>query len=150
MAGAPLTCVHAPVPIVAVLAAIVAVGVQIICAGPAIAVVGLSKIRTCTSSVDGVQLLKLIVHLKIYVPTERPVTVVFGKPAFVITGVVGPLTIVHCPLPIEAALPANVTDVARQRSWSGPALAVVGPAEMVTFTFDELMHAPLLIVQEKT
>jgi hypothetical protein len=62
MVPAPLTSVHVPVPIVAVLPANVAVVPQTVCGGPAAAVVGAATPVIVTVDVDGVQGAFAIVH----------------------------------------------------------------------------------------
>ena len=58
----PLTCVHTPVPMTAVLAAMVAEEAQMTWSLPAAAMEGLANTLMRTISVLGVQLLKVTVH----------------------------------------------------------------------------------------
>jgi hypothetical protein len=51
-----------------------------------------------------------IVHLKLYVPADNPVTVDVGLEVFVIVGVLGPVTKDHTPRPIVGVLAASVID----------------------------------------
>ena len=57
-------------------------------------------------------------------PTTIPVTVVVGDVGVVITGVFGPLNLVHKPVPITGVLPASVT-VVPHLVWAGPASEIV-------------------------
>ena len=77
--------------------------------------VGLALTVTCTSDVLGVQLVRLIVHLKVYVPVINPVTAVVGEEGVVIEGVFGPLINDQSPVPVNGVLPDSVVEVARQR-----------------------------------
>jgi hypothetical protein len=54
----------------------------------------------------------VIVQLKTYTPGIRLVTVDIGEPGVVMTGMFGPLTTAHTPVPITAVLPASVILVA--------------------------------------
>ena len=54
-------------------------------------------------------------------PTTIPVTVVVGEPGVVMMGVLGPLTLVHKPVPTAGELPASVTEVPH-RVCGGPAI----------------------------
>jgi hypothetical protein len=146
----PLTCDQAPVPIVGALPAIVTELAQMVCAGPATAVVGRSSIVMVTLFELGVQLLKLIVQVKTYTPGIKPVTVVLGAEGVVIVGVLGPLTKLQLPVPVVGVLPASVAVVAWQRFCAGPAMAVLGPLTIVTVTSAKLAQAPFVIVHLKT
>jgi len=81
-----------------------------------------------TSSVDAVQGLLEIVHLKVYVCPATPLK--FVVELFVLAkDPPVPDTILHKPVPIEGVLAASVTVVNPQVAvpvWSGPAFAVVG------------------------
>ena len=99
-----------------------------------------------TLLVLGKQLLKLMVHVKTYTPGIKPVTVVEGRAGSVIVGVLGPLSNVHAPVPINGVLPARVVEAAAHRFCAAPADAVVGPAWLVIVTSESLLQVPLLIV----
>jgi hypothetical protein len=148
-AGLPLTCDQRPVPMVGVLPLMVTTDEQITWLLPAMAVDGLSRTVICTSSVLGEQLLKLIVHLKVYMPTAKPVTVVFAWVGLVMVAA-GPPTCVHCPVPVPGTLLLRVAEVARQISWSGPALESDGPDEILMVTLELLVQPLLLMVQVNT
>ena len=57
----------------------------------------------------------VIVHLKTYVPPVIPVTFVVGEEAVVNVGVLGPLTLLHAPVPVIGVLAAIVAVVTVQR-----------------------------------
>ena len=103
----PLTILHAPVPVVGVLAVTVAlVTLHRFWSDPAAAVVGKGEIIIITSSVLALHAPLPIVHLKlVVVPTVIPVTVVLGLVGVVIVQV--PVTILHVPVPVVAVLPVN-------------------------------------------
>lgn len=72
--------------------------------------VGGSVIVIVTSSVEGAQKPLLIVHLNVAdVPTTNPVTPLLGNVGSVTVAV--PDTTLHKPVPVVAALPANVAVV---------------------------------------
>jgi hypothetical protein len=146
----PLTTLHAPVPTVAVLPASVNVLVlQLAWSVPALAVVGGTLLFvSTTSSVDGIQGLFEIVHLKVaLVPAGTPVTPEVGEDGVVIVAV--PLTTLHAPVPTVAVLPASVNELVLHFTWSAPALAVVGDALLVRITSSVDMQAPFVIVHLK-
>lgn len=103
----PLTTLHAPMPVVGVLAVIVAVvTLHTDWSAPAEDAVGGAAISNCTSSILTVHPPLLIVHLNVTVlPTVNPVTVVVGEFAVVIVHV--PLNTLHKPVPLVAVLPVN-------------------------------------------
>lgn len=107
----PLTCVQAPVPVVAVFAAMVAepLVAQMFWSGPALATVGGAFTVMMTSSEEAVQGLFAAVQRKVRAPAVlRPEIVVVGDEALVIVAAV-PLTCVHVPEPVVMVLPAIVT-----------------------------------------
>ena len=57
-----------------------------------------------------------------------------------------PLITDHSPVPLTGALPVSVAEVARHRSWSGPAFAGVAPATMVIVSSEKLTQLELVIV----
>ena len=103
-----------------------------------------------TLLVVGVQFPKLIVHRKVYTPGIKPVTEVVGELGVVMTGVFGPVTIVHNPVPITGVLPERFVLVARHNDWGGPADDAVGPDIIVMVPSEKLTQAPLVIVQRNT
>jgi hypothetical protein len=104
----PLTTLHTPIPTIGVLPARVKLPLpQLVWSVPALAVVGVALFVSTTSSVDGVQGLFEIVHLKVaLVPAGTPVTPEAGEDGVVIVAV--PLTTLHAPVPTVAVLPASV------------------------------------------
>jgi hypothetical protein len=124
----PLTSVHAPVPIVGVLAVIVKLPLlQFVLSIPAFEVVGLRLNVISTSSVD-VQGALVIVHLKAYAVPAVPLNIVVGLDAETKLPP-APLIILHAPVPRAGVLAASVTLVNPQvaaPAWSVPALEVVG------------------------
>ena len=67
----------------------------------------------------------------------------------VVTEPPAPLMMLQAPVPTVGVFAAKVTDVPHT-VWSGPALAVVGPADMVITTSSvEAVQGELLIVQRK-
>ena len=107
----PLTTLHDPVPVVAVLPAMVAVlTLHKSWSAPAFAVVGVAATFIMISSVEFVQAPLLIVHLNVALaPTVKPVNVVVGEEAVVIVAV--PDTTLHVPVPVVGVLPAIVAVV---------------------------------------
>jgi hypothetical protein len=102
----PETIVHAPVPTVAVLAAIVnSATSQCDWAGPAAAVVGVAELVSTTSS-DVIQVPLVMVHLSVAVLPAATVTAEVGLVGVAIVAV--PETSVHNPVPGVGALPARV------------------------------------------
>src|ERR1700739_3500317 len=112
MAGVfgPLTKLHAPVPIVGVLAAIVAepVATQMFCLGPAFEIVALSYTVIITLSLFAGQTLFVIVHANTYTPGTRLCIVVEGEVLLVNEEPAGPLMYDHVPVPTEGVFPASV------------------------------------------
>jgi len=107
----PAITVHAPMPVVIVLPANVAVVAQTLWSGPARAVVGAAVRVIVTSSNDGVQDPLVLVQRNVFAPTARFVTPLVGE-AGVVT-VAPPAITVHAPVPVEIVLPANVAVVAQ-------------------------------------
>jgi hypothetical protein len=142
--AAPVTTVHAPVPLVGVLPASVAVAAHTDWSGPAADAVKPPLTVMTTSSVDEVHDPLAIVHLNVFAPTPNPVTPDVALPGVVIVAV--PDTTVHVPVPLVAVLPASVA-VEAQTVWSGPAAAVVGAADLVitTSSVDGVHPAPLIV-----
>jgi len=149
LAGAPESCVHDPVPTTGVFAAMLVLVPQSVWFGPALAVVGVALIVTCTLSDVAGQTLLLIVQLNIYTPGVSPVTVVLYWPGLEIEAGV-PLTCAHCPVPMDGLLPARVIDETLHNAMSVPALAALGPGETVTVTFEVLEQPLLVTVHENT
>ena len=104
----PAVTVHAPVPIVGVLAASVAVAEQIVWSGPAVEVVGNGSTFIVIVSVLAAQVPLLIDHTKVFTPVVRPVTPLVGD-AGVVTSPV-PVITVHAPMPVVGILAASVDD----------------------------------------
>ena len=103
----PLTTLHVPTPLVAVLPDKVPVVVlHRFWSVPALAAVAGVAIVIVTSSVLDVHAPLLIVQRNtVVLPTVIPVTVVVGLVAVVIVHV--PLTTLHAPVPLTAVLPVN-------------------------------------------
>lgn len=123
----PETNDHAPVPTVAVLAVISVLGllIQTVCEVPAFDAVGILFTVIATVEDDDVQGALVIVHLKIFVPIARPVTVVPGESEFVIIPV--PETNVQAPVPTAGKFPFKVVvGEDTQSVWFDPAFAIVG------------------------
>ena len=123
---------QAPVPTVAALAARVTdVNPQVaelVWSVPAFEVVGFWLKVITTSSVDAVHGLFDIVHRNVYEEPAVPLKVDVALEDVVIVPPV-PLTMLQAPVPIDAALPASVTDVnphVAELVWSVPAFEVVG------------------------
>lgn len=89
-----------------------------------------------------------MVHLKMYVPRMRPVTVVTGDDGVVITARLGPMVWVQVPVPVPGVFPAIVVLVwLPQNDWFGPALAVVGRGWLTMVTWSVLgVHGAFAIV----
>ena len=107
----PLTWVQVPVPVAAVLPAMVALPpvAQIVWSGPALAVVGGAFTVMITSSVEAEQGLLVAVQRKVRAPAVvRPVMVVVGEDALVMVAAVPP-TWLHEPVPVVIVLAARVT-----------------------------------------
>jgi hypothetical protein len=144
MVAVPVTTVHAPVPLVGVLPARVAVAAHTVWSAPALDAVSPPLTVMITSSVDEVQPALAIVHLKVFAPTPNPVNPEVGLDGVVIVAV--PDIKVQVPVPVVAVLPARVA-VDAHTVWSGPALDVVGVADLVmtTSSVDAVHPAPLIV-----
>lgn len=131
----PETTLQTPVPTAGVLAASRALALlQMVCAPPAFAVLGIPATVTVTSSNAGAQGALLTVHRKVYgLPaTLRPVMVVVLRLAFVMEAAPPP-TLVHEPVPVVGATAAIVAvPVVAHTTWSAPAL--IGPGAPLTCT----------------
>ena len=146
----PDTTLHAPMPVVTVLAVkVVVVILHRFWLAPATEVVGGAAIVIITSSVDAPQAGLLMDHLKVtLLPAVKPVTVLVGEVGVVI--VAAPDTTVHCPVPVLAVLPAKVVLVTLHRFWSDPALAMVaGAAILITIVSVDVAHGLLLMVHTR-
>ena len=75
-----------------------------------------------------------------YNPSVNPLTAVVFEFGVAIVPPVGPLTLVHVPVPEVIALPFRVIEFPadKQISWSNPALGVVGKALFVTFIVSDV------------
>jgi hypothetical protein len=150
MVATPVTTVHKPEPITAVLPASVAVvELQIVWSTPAAAIVGAVATVIVTSSEELAQEPLDIVQRRVTeVPTTSPLTPEVGEAGVVI--VATPATTVQRPVPTTGALPASVVIVELQIPWSGPAAAAVGKASTLIITSSkEDTQAPEEIVQRK-
>ena len=113
----PLSWVQLPAPTLGVLAAMVALPglAQMVCGGPALAVVGTPLTLAFISLVLAVHPPLLIVQRNTYVPTMvSPFTTDVGEEAVTIDAADGPLTWLHAPVPTPGVLAAMVmvpTDV---------------------------------------
>jgi hypothetical protein len=122
----PLTWLQPPVPVVGLLAAMVADPLveQIVWSGPALLAVGTPFTVITTSSVREGQGLLLIVQRSVYVPAP-PAGVKVALLAAVLLNwaleVEGPETTDHAPEPTEGALAARVAVPLEQIVWSLPA-----------------------------
>ena len=144
----PLCTLHAPVPVVGILAVTVPVlTLHTLWSLPADAAVGGAAIATLTSSVVAVHPPLLIVHRNATLPpTVIPVTVVVALVGVVIVHV--PLCTLHNPVPVTAVLPDSWVVVTLHRLWSVLAFAAVGGNAIFSSTSSvDALHAPLLIVQ---
>ena len=84
-------------------------------------------------------------------PGTSPLTVVEDDAGALMVGVLGPLTVVHKPVPMAGLLPVKVIFPAAQSSWSGPAADGVGIGVTITCTRSSLgLHGPLVILHLKT
>ena len=123
----PLTTDQLPVPVVGVLAANVVefVVIQIVCDGPALAILDVGS--TCIVMVEDVDEqvpAEVIVHCKILFPKDKPEIVVVGLLEFVNTA--EPDTTLHEPVPVVGVFVAKVVElVVIQIVWLGPALAIL-------------------------
>ena len=108
------------------------------------AVVGTASLVIITSSVDIAHTPFVIVHLKVFAPTPKPVMPDVGEDGVVIVPV--PVIKVHAPVPINGVFPARDV-LSRQIVWSGPALAVVGTASLFIIKSSvDIAHTPFVIV----
>ena len=106
----PAVTVQAPVPVVIVLPARVAVAAHTVWSGPAAAVVGEAVRVIVTASLVVGQIPLLLVHRKVFVPFTKPVTPLVGELGVVTEAV--PAVTVQVPVPGAAiALPARVAVV---------------------------------------
>ena len=144
----PETCVHTPVPVTGVLAAMVAVvSPQKVWFGPAFAVVGIAELITITVLVEAVHVPLEMLHWRTYVPMIIPVVVVVAEFGLVMVGELGPLIILHVPVPVKGTFPAITVVATLQRFCVGPAFEVVGGAELVMVTvLVEAGQVPLTIL----
>jgi hypothetical protein len=136
----PEICDHVPVPTAGVLPAIVTLPtlVQIVCGGPALAVVGAGFTVIVTLDVEGVHGALAIDHWNTYAPAVvKPFMVVVGEPGVTIVPVTGPEICDHVPVPVVGVLPAMITDpVVAQIVCGGPELAILGAGLTVMVTVD--------------
>ena len=89
----------------------------------------------------------VIVHLKVtLLPAVSPVTVLTSDEGVVIVAPFGAPMMLHNPVPVTGAFPANVKFPVLHCSWSAPALATVGVALLVSTTSSKLVQDPLVIV----
>ena len=131
MVPLPLTKVQVPVPVTAGFPASVAVVPQTVWLGPALETVGGAPAVIVTwSEVEGHGAL-LMVQSKTLTPAPNAVIPDVSEDGVVI--VPDPLTTVHIPVPIVAAVPTRVA-VVPHIVWSGPATATVGTATEVMVT----------------
>jgi hypothetical protein len=105
MVAVPEMTVHVPVPVAGAFAANVVVDVQMSCALPAFAVVGLCARVMTTSSEEEAQPWLLIVHRSVLIPTPIPVTPEAGEEGFVMVAV--PEITVHAPVPVVGVFAAR-------------------------------------------
>ena len=92
----------------------------------------------------------VIVHRSVTLdPAFRPVTVDVAEEGVVTVAPFATPTILHAPVPVTGALPARVKFPLAHCSWSGPAVATVGVALLVSTTSLNVVHEPLVIVQRK-
>ena len=102
----PAVTVHAPIPVVGVFAASVAVAEQIVWSGPAAEVVGNVSTFIVIVSVLAAQVPLLIAHTNVFNPVVKPVTPLVGDVGTVTTPV--PAVTVHAPVPVVGVLAASV------------------------------------------
>ena len=101
-----------------------------------------------TSSADDVQIPFVIVHLNVTdEPTTNPVIVVVGEFTDVIVAV--PDITLQVPVPTVGASAAIVAVVILHKSWSAPALAVLGGLRILITTSLNDVHEPLEVVHLK-
>jgi hypothetical protein len=87
-----------------------------------------------TVLIDAVHVPLEMLHWKTYVPVIIPVIVVVAEFGLVMVGVLGPLLMLQVPVPVKGTFPAVVVVTTLQRFCVGPALEVVGGAELVMVT----------------
>src|SRR5665213_2371246 len=120
---------------------------QMVVSLPANAVVGFSLTVIDTSSIVGLQTPFEVVHSKIFVPTESPLTEEFAADGFAIVPL--PATSVHIPVSIAGKFPLRITEV-EQIAVSLPAFAVVGFAlTMIDTSSIVCLQIPLEVVHSK-
>ena len=148
MVAAPACIVQEPVPVTGLFAAMVKVLVlQSSWSGPAAETVGVALLVSTTSSALVHDPL-VIVHLKVTLfPEINPVTPLVADAGVVTLAPLAAPMMLHAPVPVTAALPANVKLPLLHCSWSTPAAATVGKARLVSTTSSKLEHDPFPIVQ---
>src|SRR5258707_80594 len=124
----PLWTLQAPVPTVAMFAAIGNVLVlHWLMFTPASATVGLALFVSTTSSVLGVHTPLLTVQRNVTLfPAVNPLTALLFAAGVVMLAPFAAPTIVHMPVPAAGMFPANVKFPLLHCSWSAPAAEVVG------------------------
>jgi hypothetical protein len=142
-----------PIPTVATFAArLAALPMQIVCGGPALAVVGVGFTVIVISLVDATHGLLLTVQRKVYTPAEvKPVMPEVLELGVVIPGVDGPLTKLHAPVPTEGAVAFMVAVPSEAHTvWFVPAFAAEGFALTVNvMLLVELVQGEFATVQRK-
>jgi hypothetical protein len=109
--------------------------------------VGTSSLVSITSSVDGVQAPLLIVHLKVTVPTVRPVMVELGSEGVVTVPL--PDNTDHAPVPTAGVLAESVVEETHM-ALSLPASAMVGMSLLVMITSSvDGVHDPVVMLHLK-
>ena len=152
----PLTWLHAPVPTLGVLPAMVALPglLQMVWLEPALAVVGAGFAVTVISLVLAEQGALVMVQRNTYDPAVViPVMLVLRAAGLAIEAVTGPLTWVHAPTPVVGLLAAmTALPLDTQMVCGGPALETVGEATAVTVMLSVVaVQMPvLLMVQRRT
>ena len=153
----PLIWLHAPVPLAAVLPAMVAepAVAQIVWSLPAVAVVGSAFTVMITSSGEAVHGLLLMVQRRVYIPAPP-----MGVKTVLFTAVLanwlvevdGPDTTDQTPMPFVGTFAASVTaGLLMQLFWSGPATEAVVPGmETMETSSVVAVHGLLLMVQRNT
>jgi hypothetical protein len=146
---APETSVHTPVPTKGVFATSVVVEVaQIACGEPAEDAVGIASTFIATVLVEAGQVPFVIVHIKIFTPVFKPLTVAFAE----FIGVTVPVLEItdQAPVPTIGLFAPNVV-VVEQIVCGEPAAAVLGFAlTFIATVEDEEGQAPFEIVHIKT
>lgn len=152
----PLTWLHAPVPTLGVLPAMVALPglLQMVWLEPALAVVGAGFAVTVISLVLAVQGALVMVQRNTYAPAVViPVMLVLRAAGLAMVAETGPLTWDHAPVPVAGLLAAiTALPLVTQMVWLGPALDTEGAATAVTVMLSVLaVQIPeLLMVQRST